>query len=62
MVSPGSFLAFALINATVWPGLSLVYWYRYQRQEESFMDDMNSAAPGEDDPQIAGERSSEVQD
>lgn len=64
MVSPGSFLAFALVNAIVWPGLSVAYWYCYQRQEEGFMDEINSTTPSGDEPepQMTSDRSSEVQD
>lgn len=37
MPSPGSFAMFAVVNAIVWPGFALAYWYRYQREEERLM-------------------------
>lgn len=51
MPSPSSFAIFAIVNAIVWPGFALAYWYKYQREEERLMDAENSNPPGGEDSQ-----------
>lgn len=47
MPSPSSFLAFSILNLTVWPAFSLAYWYLIQREEEELMADMADQARSE---------------
>lgn len=47
MPSPSSFAVFAIVNAVVWPGFALAYWYYYQREEERLMDAVNEGPTNE---------------
>jgi len=50
--TPGGYLAFMVVNAVVWPGFALAYWYLVQREEESLMEAMAKEAEameGEDE-------------
>lgn len=47
MPSPSSFAIFAVVNAVVWPGFALAYWYNYQRKEEKLMDAVNDGPTDE---------------
>ena len=44
MATPTSMLAFIIANIIVWPSIALTYWYVFQLEEESIMDDLASAA------------------
>lgn len=37
-------LAFIIANIIVWPTIALTYWYVFQLEEESIMNDLASAA------------------
>ncbi|MFW5950117.1 MAG: hypothetical protein ACOCR6_02055 [archaeon] len=44
MATPTSMLAFIIANIIVWPSIALTYWYVFQLEEESIMNDLASAA------------------
>lgn len=43
-ITPQTWLAFMVVNAIVWPGFSLAWWYFVQREEESMMEAMAETA------------------
>ena len=47
MATPESFIGFAVANVVAWPGIALTYWYLFQREEESMMDELVSATSQE---------------
>jgi hypothetical protein len=63
MPSPTSFAVFALVNAIVWPGFALAYWFTYQREEERLLDaigrgeteEENASKAHKDAPSIGGD-------
>lgn len=51
--SPSSFAVFALVNAIVWPGFALAYWFTYQREEERLLDAIGrDASDGSSDAEV----------
>lgn len=55
MATPTSMLAFMVANVVAWPGIAILYWYQFQREEESLMADLASAAAQSDDGTGSGE-------
>lgn len=49
-ITPDTYLAFMIVNAVVWPGFSLAYWYLVQREEESLMEAMSDTADARTGP------------
>lgn len=43
-ITPETYLAFMVVNAIVWPGFSLAWWYLVQREEETMMEAMAETA------------------
>ena len=54
MVAPNEFLIYIVINLTVWPALSLAYWYLVQRQEEELIESMSQQQAGQQAQQVEG--------